>query len=391
MGRAPGAGIPFCLVCRLQTVCVGIPVFFLSFKMAKIYSVKNSVNLWARWTVPGHKETRKTTGIATKRLAQIKANDMERADIEAKRLATIGIVTFEEMYAWDVERAQRGTTKQEEFQTWRFYWKHVKSYFKCPSEINARSIDDYIAYRRSQLIRGKRVPSNVSIRHELRVMKRGIKAAQRYDRAEGLDTRVDSWSKLQTDGAQKLETQTAKLRHTHAEIVAWLLELKGEAQAEAILSLLTGMRDGEMRRTTLDMLDVKEGVLVLNVPAEKKRAVDRQVAITPFVHGLMKRFLPFKQLHKQARRYAAKRLGFADWVHPPHLRNMRGLFMSVAHQGGFSEAYIKWVSGHGRDETSHHLYVTPTPTMMKTISAFVESYWAPKLQAAFARLSAGDS
>lgn len=352
--------------------------------MAKIYPVKNSVNLWARWTVPGHKETRKTTGVASKRLAQIKANEMEREDIEAKRIAAIGVVTFDEMIAWDVARAKTAETNEEEWKhTLPTYWGHVTSYFKCASEVNAATVTQYIAYRRNQLIAGKRQPSNVTIRHELRVLKRGMKLARINKRAEGLDLDVDLWPVLQKRDAQKLQTQAAELRHTRAQIVDWLVALEDEAQAEALLALLTGMRDGEMRRCTIERLSIIEGIGVYTVPGRKKGNSARQIAVTPFVQQLMRRFLPFKKQHKSARKGAARSLGFADWLHPPTLRNMRGLFISVAHEGKFSDSVIKTLAAHGEQKDSHHLYVGITHTSMLEVATFVENYWAPMLLKVF--------
>lgn len=357
--------------------------------MAKIYSVKNSVNLWARWTVPGYPEQRKTTGVATKRLAQIKADEMQREDIERRRLESIGIVTFDEMQAWDVERAKTAETNEEEWKcTIPTYWKHVKSYFKCPSEVNAKSVGDYIAYRRSQLIGGKRQPSNVSIRHELRVMKRGIRLAEIHDRDAGLDKRTHHWPILRKKDSQKLKTQSAELRHTREQVVQWIATLQGAAQAETLFALLTGMRAYELKRCTLDMLEENEGIFIFHVPGRKNGPSLRNVALTPFSVQLVRRFLPFKHNHDRARQYAAKRLGFDDWLHPPSLRNMRGLFVTVAHEGKFSDSVIKAVSAHGAAKDSHMLYLGAnlSCTARLEIATYIENYWAPRLAAAFLEL-----
>lgn len=357
--------------------------------MAKIYDVKGSKNFHARWTVPGHPESRGTTGIATKRLAQIKANEMERDDIEAKRLATIGIVTFDEMLAWDIKRAQDVPTNKEEWdKTLPTYWGHVKSFFKCPSEINATTVQDYIRYRRSQLIKGKRPPSNITIRHELRVMKRGITLAEINDRDAGLDKRTHHWPVLRKVDGQKLVSQSAELRHTRDQVVQWLTTLEDSAQAETLLALLTGMRAREIKRCTLDMLTDSEGIFIFHVPGRKKGNSARKIAVTPFVVKLMRRFFPFKVNHDRAREGAARRLDFKDWLHPPTMRNMRGLFITVAHEGKFSDSVIKAIAAHGNTKDSHPLYIGAnlSAEARLEVATYVENYWAPKLRHAFDNL-----
>lgn len=350
------------------------------FKYPNLRNKAGSQFIWYEFEISGHAKpyrgsTQTTNELAAHRFVQNLQVEMRKGPKAAE------VVTMEMLRDFDLERAE--ADKIVTIDAIRHHWKNLMEFFRDTAKIDHSAVLAYARHREAKPLPNGRKVSNQTITREIAALKRGWNIAKQKKQAAHLDW-ADIWPSFKRD--PKLKSQTARQWRTDEEmafIVNFLNGLKGEAQAELVLCVLTGIRREELRRVVLQtMVQTVNKVAVLKVPEGKKRSAkrdtDREVALTPWMRSLFTRAIPTSGIaHVKHRMGTARRLGFDDWKHPPHCRDMRGLFSKVGMRSGVDSRIIDMALGHGHGTPG--IYAEQPEQALLKIAEAIEAYWRPLL------------
>ncbi len=306
---------------------------------------------WYRFKVDGS-EYRGSTGTRDRREAQ-SIERRARADADATPRATGGgIVDLAQLGEWDVERsAGRNSSK-----AWRSslerQWAHLVLVLGARTSATSITKADLARYvqTRNDAVCGE------TIARELQTLKRGMQIA--ID-ARKLARMPSGWPEV-----ARVSSGRGSGRYVPPEVLRpWLATLAPSARDEAIVVLLTAIRDGEVKRLEWSWVESSPtGGYLLRIPAPRAKAKKgRAVGLPEAAYAVLERLgtaLPtgplFFREHKTARRLAAKRVG---WPRSISLRDLRHTHGTIAAAHGGDLRSLQMALGHADLETTER-YVT---------------------------------
>lgn len=353
------------------------------FKYPNLRQKAGSQFIWYEFEISGHAKPYRGSTETTNELAAhrfVQALQVEkRAGPKASETVTMAMLRD-----FDLERATADKVKT--IDTVALHWRNLMAFFTDTAKVDHGSILAYAKHRENKVLPNGRKVSNQTIAREIAALKRGWLTAKQKKVAQRLEWQ-DIWPKFKRD--PKMKSQAARTWRSDEEmafIVAYLNALQGEAQSELVVCLLTGIRFEELQRTDPSMIMTINRVTVLSVPEGKKRSskrdTDREVALTPWMEAIVVRTTPTSgSQHRKTRQGTARRLGFADYIHPPHCRDMRGLFSKVGMRSGIDSRIIDMAMGHGHGTPG--LYAEQPEQALLKIAEAIEAYWRPLLQINF--------
>jgi integrase len=239
-----------------------------------------------------------------------------RSEIESRGASdgAVLVPTLRVMMDLDVARAREAGRTEEHIKKGLInQWLRLIAYFPDASHVSVSSIDTYVAHRRKTTRRQ-------TISKELTTLKRGLLLASARKLAVPA---IALWPKLAKDAPNPKQRSKS---HPTERLWRFVLELKGEAQDMAVLALLTGMREGELRR--IQPGDVVDGVLA--VKGKSRRDEPRMIPLVPEALLIVSR-APYTEDHKRTFRRASSAVGATGTI---TLRDCRAAFASAADQAG---------------------------------------------------------
>jgi integrase len=212
-----------------------------------------------------------------------------------------------------------------------------------------------VALRRQEGARGQ------TIRREIQALRRGLEAARKRGRLHRV---LADWPEVRSDPAH--EGKRGKLIPPGI-LSRWLGELEGDAQDQALVALLTGLRSQELRRLRWEWVEPTDSgptPAILRLPAgSTKSRQERVVGLPAAVLEVLERkaqaaqggpLLPGE--HKTAYRLASKR---AKWHRTITLRDLRHTHATISAHATGDAAGTQAALGHS-DLATTQRYLSAT-------------------------------
>jgi integrase len=335
-----------------------------------LYRRSSSGPWWYRFEVAGV-ERRGSTGTRNRREAE-EAERRTRAELESSIVrGARGQVDLAQLAEWDLQRgAAKGTTPDWATELERT-WAVLCSVFGAradASRITFEDLEGYVATRRGAGIRGQ------TIRRELQALRRGLELGKK----RGKLVRVPAaWPEIASDAP--CVGRSGKL--VPVEVLSkWIDKLPADAADEAWVVLLTGLRDGEVKRLTWRWVEPAPAGLpvswVLRAPAgATKRRRERVIGLPDIAYATLRRRADlfgedaplFGTSHRTAYENAATAVG---WSRAITLRDLRHTHATMSAQlTGDAEA-TRAALGHA-DLATTQRYLTATLARSTSSAAVV--------------------
>jgi len=191
-------------------------------------------------------------------------------------------LTLGKLYNLERERWALEDVGENQRRAVAYSWTPVLAHFGAGflvSELTSRDVRDYIAARREFVKPSGKQICGSTIAREVQALKRGVQLA--IDEELIPAHPVLSMRRVSRWGNPSREMKSGKL-HDRGVLIAFLRELPEDVRAYYVVSLLTGMRAGELMKLTPE--NIQNGTIRLRADQSK----NRRPAVIPLVEAARK-------------------------------------------------------------------------------------------------------